>query len=192
VVFVTLFFGHRFSWKYYHALFLLSLAALVPRGRRHALVVAVLAALVLYTDKAWIQALAHDWRARAPSATTLGLWATREDRDEWARVLELTRRGQPVLLADCEGATLLFPQFAPPVGAYFVPGHPLPAEIRRKAIQLASANLAVKIGPPGDRRFDRWPELIAALDGCVPIWEGKLYQVYRRVRGPGAQDRSWP
>ena len=63
VTFVTLFFGHRFSWKYYHCLFLLGLAALVPRGRRHALVIAVLAAMVLVTDKAWVQALVHDWRA---------------------------------------------------------------------------------------------------------------------------------
>jgi hypothetical protein len=192
VLFVTLFFGHRFSWKYYHSLFLLGLAALVPRGRRHALVVAALPVLVLYTDKAWVQALVHDWRARAPSATTLGLWAIREDQDEWARVLELTRGGRPVLLAECEGAALLFPQFAPPMGAYFVPGHPVAAEVHRKADQLAAATLIVKVGPPGDRRFERWPELVAALDGCAPIWEGKLYQVYRRVRSSGAQDRSLP
>jgi hypothetical protein len=184
VLFVTLFFGHRFSWKYYHSLFLLGLAALVPRSKWHALLVAVLAALVLYTDKAWVQALANDWRVRAPSATTLGLWATREDQYEWARVLKLTRGRQPALLAECEGATLLFPQFAPPMGAYFVPGHPVPAEVRRKADQLTSATLIVEVGPPGDRRFDRWPELTAALDGCEPVWEGKLYQVYRRVRPP--------
>ena len=72
VTFVTLFFGHRFSWKYYHCLFLLGLAALVPRSRRHALAIAVLAAMVLVTDKAWVQALVHDWSARAPSATTWG------------------------------------------------------------------------------------------------------------------------
>jgi hypothetical protein len=184
LLFVTLFFGHRFSWKYYHSLFLLGLAALVPRGRRHALVVAALAVLVLYTDKAWVQALAHDWSARAPSATTVGLWATREDRLEWAHVLELTRGERPVLLADCEGATLLFPRFAPPMGAYFVPGHPVPAEVRRKAAQLASAQWIVKVGPAGDRRFDRWPELGAARDGCTTVWEGNLYQVYRRARPP--------
>ncbi len=186
VTFVTLFFGHRFSWKYYHSLFLLGLAALVPRGRRHALAVAVIAAMVLFTDKAWVQALAHDWRARAPSATTLGLWATAEDRREWARVLELSRGERPVLLAECEGATLLFPQFTPPAAAYFVPGHPLPAEVHRKAAQLASAALIVKVGPKGDRRFARWPELMAAFDGCEPVWEGNLYQVYRRVRPPNS------
>jgi hypothetical protein len=186
VIFVTSFFGHRFSWKYYHALFLLGLAGLVPRGGRHALVVAVLAAMVLFTDKAWVQSVAHDWRARAPSKTTLGLWTTPEDQREWARVLDLTRGQRPALLAECEGAALLFPQFAPPTGAYFVPGHPVPAEVRRKASQLASAGLIVKVGPPGDRRFERWPELISALDGCEPIWEGNHYQVYRRVRPP------WP
>jgi hypothetical protein len=184
VLFVTLFFGHRFSWKYYLSLFLLGLTALVPRSRRYMMVIAALAVLVFYTDKAWVQALAHDWSARAPSATTLGLWATREDRDEWARVLELTRGVRPVLLAECEGATLLFPQFAPPTGAYFVPGHPLPAEIRRKAAQLAAGQWIVKVGRPGDRRFDRWPELTATLDGCDPVWEGTMYQVYRRASLP--------
>jgi hypothetical protein len=182
VTFVTLFFGHRFSWKYYHSLFLLGLAALVPRGWRHALVIAALAVMVLFTDRAWVQALAHDWRARAPSAVTLGLWATDDDQREWARVLELTRGGRPVLLAECEGAALLFPGFAPPTGAYLVPGHPVPAEVIRKADQLASASLIVKVGPPGDHRFDRWPALRAALDGCEPVWEGNLYQVYRRIR----------
>jgi hypothetical protein len=187
VTFVTLFFAHRFSWKYYLCLFLLGLAALVPRSRRHALIIAVIAAMVLVTDRAWVQALVHDWRARAPSATTLGLWATAEDRREWARVLQLTRGDRPVLLAECEGATLLFPQFAPPEASYVVPGHPLPAEVRRKATQLASALVIVKVGPRNDRRFERWPELMAALDGCEPVWEGNQYRVYHRVRPPEAR-----
>jgi hypothetical protein len=186
VVFVTFFFGHSFSWKYYLAIFLLGLAAMAARGRKHATVIGILAAMVLFTDKAWAQALAQDRKARAPGATTLGLWASPEERREWARVLELTRGRRPALLADCEGATLLFPQFAPPMGAYFVPGHPLPAEVRRKARQLASAGWIVKGGPRNDRRFERWPELTAALDGCEPAWQGIYYQVYRRVRPPGA------
>jgi hypothetical protein len=184
VTFVTLFFGHRFSWKYYLALLLLGLTALVPRGRRHALVIAALAAMVLITERAWVQALVQDWKTRAPSASTLGLWSPRPERQEWQKVLELTRGQHPALLAECEGATLLYPQFLPPMGAYFVPGHPVPAEVRRKAAQLASASLIVKVCPRGDRRFERWPELIAALDGCTPVWEGEHFQVYRRVRPP--------
>jgi hypothetical protein len=101
-------------------------------------------------------------------------------------VLALTRGHRPALLADCEGATLLFPLFAPPMGAYFVPGHPLPVEVRRKAAQLAEAAMIVKVGTPGDRRFDRWPALADALDGCTPVWEGGLYQVYRRKRPPAS------
>jgi hypothetical protein len=187
VTFVTLFFGHSFSWKYYLAILLLGLAAMAARGRRHAVVIGGIALLVLISDRAWLQALAGDWKSRTPSATTAGLWSTTTEQREWARVLELTRGNRPVLLADCEGATLLFPQFAPPMGAYFVPGHPLPAEVRRKAAQLAGASLVVKVGGPGDRRFARWPELTAALDGCEPLWQGTLYQVYRRVRPTGAR-----
>jgi hypothetical protein len=184
VAFVTLFFGHSFSWKYYLAILLLGLAAMAPRGRRHALVIGILAVMVSFTAKAWVQALANDWKTRSPSALTLGLWSTPQERREWARVLELTRGRRPVLLADCEGATLLFPHFAPPTGAYFVPGHPLPAEVRRKAAQLASADWIVKVGPPADQRFRRWPELTAALDGCEIAWGGDQYQVYHRTRPP--------
>jgi hypothetical protein len=180
VAFVTLFFGHSFSWKYYLSIFLLGLAAMASRGKRHAWVIGTIAAMVLFTDKAWVQALDHDWKTRAPGATTRGLWATPDERREWTRVLDLTRGHRPVLLTDCEGAALLFPQFAPPMAAYLVPGHPLPAEVRRKAAQLASARMIVKVGPPGDRRFERWPELAAALDGCEPLWQGSHYQVYRR------------
>jgi hypothetical protein len=63
----------------------------------------------------------------------------------------------------------------------------VPAEVHRKAAQLESATLIVKVGPPGDRRFERWPELTAALDGCAPLWEGHLYQVYRRTRKPSVR-----
>jgi hypothetical protein len=194
VAFVTAFFGHRFSWKYYHALFLAGLTALTPRGRGHAVVIAFLAVLVLITDKAWVQAVAHDWKTRSPSPAMLGLWATPAEQQEWERVLALTRDQPqpPVLLARCEGAALLFPRFAPPMGAYFVPGHPLPAEVRRKADELAAARLIVVVGSPDDRWFARWPELAAALDGCEPVWVGKEYEVCRRVRPPRRSPPSFP
>jgi hypothetical protein len=186
VMFVTFFFGHRFSWKYYLSLFLAGLADMVPRGRRHAWVIAFLAVLILFTCKAWVQSVADDWKTRSRSPVILGLWATPDEQREWARVLELTRDEPqpPVLLARCEGATLLFPRFAPPVVAYLVPGHPLASEVRRKADQLASARLIVVVASPGDRWFARWPELAAALDGCEPVWEGKEYEVYRRTPAP--------
>ena len=101
-------------------------------------------------------------------------------------MLELTRGGRPVLLAECEGATLLFPQFAPPAAAYFVPGHPCRPRSAARPRSSPRPPLIVKVGPKGDRRFERWPELTAALDGCEPVWEGNLYQVYRRVRPPNS------
>lgn len=183
VAFVTLFFGHSFSWKYYLAIFLLGLAAMSTRGRRHAIVVGVITLMVLITDRAWAQALVRDWKTTAPGATTLGLWAPLEARREWAHVLELTRGRRPALMAECEGAALLYPQFAPPMGTYFVPGHPTPPEIRRKAAQLSDAPMIVLLGHRDDRRFAHWPELIAPLGGCELLWGGRHYQVYRQRRG---------
>jgi hypothetical protein len=190
--FLALFFGHSFSWKYYLSILLLGLAAIAGRGRRQAWAVGVVAALVLVSDRAWVQAIRQDWSERSPSPTTAGLWATPEDRAEWAHVLALTEGRRPVLLADCEGATLLFHQFAPPTGAYFVPGHPLPVEVRRKASQLAAAGWIVVVAPPGNRRFDRWPALVDALDGCTPAWRGSHYQVYRRERPPAPSPARRP
>jgi hypothetical protein len=187
--FVTLFFGNRVSWVYYYAVLVLGLAALAARGRRHAAVVAVLAVLVLVGSRVKFETTARLWRTDAPSAVTLGLWASPAERAEWSAVRALVRDHPPAaLLARVDGLGVLLPgEFLRPEVAYLVPGHPVPAEIRRKADQVASAGLVVLVRPRGDPSrggYARWPEIAAALDGCQTVFDGDLFEVARRARPP--------
>jgi hypothetical protein len=191
-VFVTLLFTNRNSWVYDFAILIVGLAALARRTRWHALAVGGLAVLLLLSDRSKLAATAREWRVLAPSAETLGLWATPQERADWTRVRELTRGRRPVLLALNEGAALLSPGFALPVGGYFyLYAHP--SEIRRKAAQLAEATMIVRTVPPDWIGFTFWPELGAALDGCELVWHGQGdLAVYRRVRPPASSPGSHP
>ena len=171
---------------------ILGLAALSARGKRHAAVIAVIALLVLVGGKVKFQTTASLWRNERPSADTFGLWASDLERSEWRKVLALAENHFPVvLLAECDGAALLTPDiFEPPAGSYFVPGHPPPSEIRRKADQIAGAKTIVVARPKGDPGrggYDAWPEIAAAFDGTEILFQGDLFRVERRVRPPGIQ-----
>jgi len=183
VAFVAVFFGNRWSWAYYYILLVVGLAAIAPRGRLPAAVIGGLAVLLLAADRAKVQEARHLWREESATAAMLGLWATEEERAGWAKVLELTRGRRPALMATVEGAALLYPGFAPPMGAYFVPGHPLPAELHRKAEQLAAASMVV-IGPMPLGSYRQWPELTAALAGHRLTWGDRNYRVYERIEPP--------
>lgn len=196
VAFVLLFFGNRWTWVYYYAVMILGLASIAARGRRQAATIAVLALLVLAGGKVKFEMTARLWRTEKTSADTFGLWASDSERAEWRKVLELAKGHQPVvLLAECDGATLLTPGvFEPPAVSYLVPGHPVAPEITRKADQIIRAETVVVArasGDPGRGGYDAWPKIKAALDGMEVIWEGELFRVERRVRparpldGPG-------
>jgi hypothetical protein len=184
--FVTLFFASRWSWGYYYDILVMGLAALAARGRKTTPLIWGLALLVLIRDRAAFQEAYGHWTTESTSADTAGLWATSQQRAEWVKVLELTRGEHPVLLAHVQGAALLFPRFAPPAGAYFVPGHPVPSEVRRLAAQVASASIIVRAEFDflSLRPFATWSEVVSALDGCEVLWEGEVFHVYRRVRPP--------
>jgi hypothetical protein len=187
VVFVTTFFGNRFSWVYYVWVLVAGLAAMSTLGRACRWLVWCLALMVLISDRSRFQDLRKCWVAESRSAETLGIWATDTERDEWRKVLALTEDSRPVLLAGKEGITLLEPRFEPPAVSYLVPGHPVPSELRRKADQLADAKVVVRVltgWEPTWGRFERWPEISAALDGLVPVWTGREFAVLRRVRPP--------
>ncbi len=181
--FVVLLFGHRGTWFYSLPMLILGLATLAaggPRPRpRSALW--LLAVLLLVSDRSKAVEIVRCWKTEAPAAVTLNLWADAAEREEWARVLELTRGERPALLAMCDGGALLTPGFAPPEVGYLVPGNALPAEVRRKAAQLASATMIISALAPDWPGFTFWPEINAAFNGCELVLQGRLVRVYRRV-----------
>lgn len=182
VVFVTCMFGLRTSWTYYFAVLILGLAVRAKRDRTGLVVAWCLAALLLVNDRSKLMQFAHEWRTSSPSAETLGLWATPDQRAEWLKVLELSRDETPVLLAWIDGTVPLMPRFAPPVAGYIWAGLPLPVEVHRKAEQLRSARVIVAVMHRDREQFAEWPELAAALDGCELVFDGATFRAYRRVR----------
>lgn len=193
VVFVTAFFGNRFSWIYYLWVLVAGLAAMSARGRAGRGAAWALALLLLLSDRSRLQDVRKGWLEDTRGAETYHLWATCQERDEWRKVLGLTEKTRPVLLAGKEGIGLLDTRFAGPVGLYFVPGHPVPAEVGRKAAQLAVAETVVRVRSgfePAWGGFERWPEIAAAIRGLEPVWTGNEFEVLRRrtpVSKPGAR-----
>ena len=182
---MTLFFGNRWSWAYYYPILVIGLAAIAPRGRVDAAVIACLAVLLLAADRSKFQDARRRWREDTATAVTLGLWASKEELAGWSRVLELTRGRRPALMAIVEGAAVLYPGFAPPVGSYFVAGHPTRAELRRKAEQIAAAE-SVIVGPMESNSYLQWPEVREAFDGLRFVWGDGHYRVYERIEPPGS------
>jgi hypothetical protein len=189
IVFVTCLFGQRMTWTYYFTILILGLAAMGKGSRTRVGVTWFLAVLLLVNDRSKLLNTYREWSAGAPTAITLGLWATPAERSEWRTVLELTEGQEPVLLSGVDASLPLTPRFAPPVAGYFCPGLTLPVEIRRKVDQLSAARMIVTTRPSQGEGFDYWPELAAALDGCELIFEGGTFRVYRRIRPPSGQSR---
>jgi hypothetical protein len=189
--FVTLFFGNRTSWVYYYAVLVVGLVSLAARGSRHAAVVGLVVLLVVVGSKAKFETVARLWKTDSATAATLGLWASPAERDEWVAVRSLVHAHGPAAeLARVDGLGVLLPEeFLRPEVAYLVPGHPVAAEVRRKADQLATAAVIVRARSqhdPARGGYERWPEIAAALDGCETVFEGPNFEVARRARPPGS------
>jgi hypothetical protein len=206
--FVCLFFGNRMSWVYYYAVLVAGLAVMdtrepgtparwfdwLGRHRWQAAAVGLVALLTLVGSKVKLETTARLWRTDTPVGGTLGLWASPAEREEWLTVLRMCleeRGGKPVLLARVEGAAVLLPAtFARPQTAYLVPGHPTGPELKRKADQIAAANLVVRVRPrldPARGGYERWPAIAQALEGFRPVWVGESFEVDRRGAGPAGR-----
>jgi hypothetical protein len=185
VVFVTIFFGNRFSWIYYLWVLIAGLAALSTWGRAGVGAAWLLALLLLLSDRSRLQDARKGWAEDSRGPDTYNLWATNSERDEWRKVLSLTSGTHPVLLAGKEGVGVIDPRFARPVGSYFVPGHPVATEIERKAAQLGKAEMVVRVRTgfePAWGGYERWPEIAAELAAFEPVWTGTEFEVLTRVR----------
>jgi hypothetical protein len=192
--FVLCLFGHRATWVYSLPMLILGLAALANRGSWHRTAIWALAVLLLVNARSKAVEVQRRWKIDAPSQVTLGLWASPQERAEWVRALELSRGRRTVLLAMCDGGALLIQGFAPPVGAYYIPGNPLPVEVGRKVEQLEAAEIVISAYPPGWLGFEFWPEMKAALDDCELLMDGRYLWVYGRAvpRPTGLVVDPWP
>ena len=96
---------------------------------------------------------------------------------------DLTTRTIPpgpraVAIGVAGAASILFPEFEKPRGAYLVRDEATPAEVARIIEQIKTAAFVVRpasvsIGDP----IYAWPEMVHAFDNFDVIFKGRTYQV---------------
>lgn len=188
LTFLTAFYADWMSWTYYYYILVIGLAGLAARGGRAAVLILLIAAAALVGQRYHFSFVRHHWRCR-PAADTAGLWASATEREEWHRVREIMgdRLGS-VLTINGGCLQLLAPGFAPAENVFISRGISLPADLKRKLDQVASAEVIVIRDHTTHRSFlDIWPEFVKVLDGCELVWSSPRYLVYRRLR-PTEQD----
>jgi hypothetical protein len=120
------------------------------------------------------------WFASQPSPATAGLWATPDERAEWASVLATIRGHQAAMLDYYGCADLLFSGFSPPVTLYLVPGGVTAGDLSRKLAQLQTSTMIV---------MPRWHSAllrdIRAIGDLVhrdfaPVHQGTSFVIYAR------------
>jgi hypothetical protein len=222
VAFIVFFFGNNFSWIYYFCLLVFGLAAasrLLPEWQLLFCFLALAFPLVKFNKFVLNDAVLLDrplaagrqgeaasnsneesqvgftyqmWFTSAPTPQMAGLWAPASERTEWTKVLSFTKGHHTAVLDTYGCVELLFPEFAPPVTLYMVPGAPTPEMVARKVSQLESVS---RIVMPRSQSglLDFWPAIGSVVrENFTGLWQGERFVVYQRVkpRNPGASQSS--
>jgi hypothetical protein len=184
LAFVFFFFGNQWSWICYSFILILGVAVaadLSPMNRRLALLLCVLG-LTSWVGRGWY--IARYWHERSPSAITAGLWASPDETAEWQKARALAHGHRSIVLETKGDASLMFPEFAPPVALYLDPGLMPAAEIQREVEQLSAATIVVvpisnNIAPES-QGVPKAPEIENEMKSLDLIFGGKYFDVYRR------------
>ncbi|MBA3968904.1 MAG: hypothetical protein H0X52_02265 [Gemmatimonadetes bacterium] len=193
VAFVGLFYGAAWDWIAYFFVLAMGVIAVTHRMRWGTPILALFAAMSLLGHKSSIEGYYRAWTTTAPSAITGGLWATPRQQAEWAHVLRLTQKSQPMLLSTSGAAEAQFPQFVG-TGSFYIhqalvePLMPAP-EKERISSRLRSAPMVVVVrNSPAD--VEAIPRFRQSMASCHLAWRGTHFDVYhcdeRRV-GHGAR-----
>jgi hypothetical protein len=194
LAFVILFFGNNASWTSYPYLLSMGVAAMTLWVTHSRLLVWFLIIIGVAGQKGIIDKNLHDWLNSAPSNTTAGLWATREERQEWAYVLSQLQGKATVVLVFDGSAELLFGQLSRPVVVTLIRGLTGTDELKRKIDQLSAAQFAIVPEVPNSLGFlDSWPEIKdPLLKWGKVVFRGKYFTLYQRADAKGATDRAYP
>jgi hypothetical protein len=182
VAFITLFFGNNASWTSYPYLLSVGVGAMTLWSKYSEKLVWLLIILGVTGQKGMIAQNFHAWFNTAPNAATAGLWANRDERQEWTQVLDLAKGNSAVVLVYDGSAELLFAEMARPVVVTLVRGETTAIELRRKIDQLSTAQIAIVPDVPNSSGFlNGWPEFKDLLSKWgVPVLKGRYFTIYRR------------
>jgi hypothetical protein len=181
ILFVLRIFGPPLSWTYYPYIVVMGLAASSSLGTGPAIVAVALTGVAFIAQVVNLGVGAEEWKLAAPSPITAGLWAHADERAEWTTVTHLIAGHRTVAVGVAGGASILFPGFEKPIGAYLAPAAALPAEAQLSIARIKAADMVVRpasesIGDP----ISFWPDLTHTLNHLEVVWKGGVYQVCRR------------
>ena len=185
--FLSLFFGADISWLYYSYLLVLGVAAIAAWGKTGSRIVLILAALALAADRALPRELLGPWREVGLSPRILGLWTTPDVDSAWREVLAEVGDENPVFLSLFDNAGTLFPEFAPPVDFFIVPGMETMMGATAHARRIDEAQVVVLPGPSlipeSTSRFltKECPAITEALTDFEPSGGNDYFTIYRRT-----------
>jgi hypothetical protein len=182
LAFITLFFGNSTSWTSYPYLLSMGVAAMTPWSKHSRKLVWLLIILAVAGQKGMIAQNFHAWFNTAPSTVTAGLWANRDESQEWLHVLDLVKGNSSVVLVYDGSAELLFAGIAQPAAAALERGQTTASELRRKLDQFSTAQIAIIPEVLNNADFlNAWPEFKDALPKWgVVVFKGRYFTVYRR------------
>ena len=125
------------------------------------------------------------WFTTAPSPATAGLWASRDEREEWIKVLA-TIRGHQAAMLELDGcADLLFSEFSPPVTFFLFPGAVTAGDVSRKLTQLQASTMIV-MPRWHSGLLDDFPAIGSLVRrDFVPVLQGTFFIVYARRKTRG-------
>lgn len=184
IVFIFILYAGPHQYWYYFYLIVMGICAITVNDKKWRPILylfAFMAALGCFTRG---KMLLKEWASKERNPLTAGLWAAPDLRAEWAHVLGLSPGERPVLLTYAGCGDLLFKEFAKPVSNYFYYGWRRPAEVARKARQLAEASFVIDVLPMDivyrHKPMSQWPEFSGSLAGHDRIYQGIYFMVYRR------------
>jgi hypothetical protein len=120
------------------------------------------------------------WSTTSPSPETAGLWATPGERDEWIKVLAMSRGHSAAILEYYGCASLLFSEFRPPETLFLVGGESNAGALSRELSQLKTSSMIV-LPRWQSQLLDEIPEIGALVRrGFVPAFQGDWFIVYSR------------
>jgi hypothetical protein len=180
LAFIFLFWGLAGSWMYYAYLLIAGTAAVRIDSpiRRGALCAIIIIAAGTYYGI--IRDSISGWRDTSRSAVTANLWSSDSARDDWVKVLALSKGRRTVALHYAGAVEILFPELEPPVGTYFAGGLMSPAEIRNEVARIESADLIVVPTLPGWGGPAPTPQTEAALARFKLTERMTNFSVYER------------
>ncbi len=196
-LFVLRFFGPPASWTYYPYIVVMGVAAASMMNAVTMRITMLLVFVAFVALDASLVIAGSQWKTSTPSALTASLWADAADRAEWSTVTHLitaprsptsnflrsvaTASPRAVAIGVAGAASILFPEFEKPLGAYLVRDEATPAEVARVIEQIKAADFVVRpvsvsIGDP----IYAWPEMVRAFDNFDVVFKGRTFQVLGR------------